>query len=201
MYKISVLVSGAGSTLDNLAFHCYDEYEGMIRGFIEIAQVVADRPCKAEEVAKKWNLPFTIAKRSDFPSQEEWSNALLPNDVNLHVMGGFLSKIIVPERWKGKILNIHPSLLPAYGGKGMHGIKVHEAVIQNKEQFSGCTVHVVDNEYDHGEIVEQIKQAVLPWDNAESLQDAIQNMEKRLYPRAILNFLRGKRLDRIKISG
>ncbi len=89
-------------------------------------------------------------------------------------------------------MNIHPSLLPAYGGKGMYGLKVHEAVVKNKEQVTGCTVHVVDNELDHGPILAQIKQAVLPWDTPESLQHAVQNMEKMLYPRAILNYCRGK---------
>lgn len=215
MYNISVLVSGSGSTLDNLAFHCYDEMDGMVRGFIDIKQVVADRDCKALEVADKWNLPVKLVERVDYESDEQWSEALLDSEglfdrkgasiapdfqIDLHVMGGFLSKIVVPEKWKNKILNIHPSLLPAYGGKGMYGIRVHESVIANKEQFSGCTVHVVDNEYDHGEIVEQIVQAVLPWDDAKSLQHAVQSMEKKLYPRAILNFIRNKRLDKVRIS-
>lgn len=215
MYKICVLVSGAGSTLDNLAFHCYDEMEGMVRGFIDIVQVVADRECKALAVAEKWGIPAKVVERCDYDTDEEWSEAVLDGrgfidydsnseiempEINLHVMGGFLSKIVVPEKWKGKILNIHPSLLPKYGGKGMYGAKVHEAVINNKEKFSGCTVHLVDNELDHGEIVEQIVQAVLPWDDAKSLEKAVSAMEKRLYPRAILNFLRGKRLDKVRIS-
>jgi phosphoribosylglycinamide formyltransferase-1 len=200
MYKVSVLISGSGSTLDNLAFHCYNEDEGMVRGFIDIKRVVADRDCKGLEIAEKWNLPTAVIKKKDYPNKASWSEALFDCDVNLHVMGGFLSQVVVPEKWKNKILNIHPSLLPAYGGKGMYGIHVHEAVIKNNEKFSGCTVHVVDDELDHGEIVEQIVQGVLPWDDVKSLQHAVTNMEKRLYPRAILNFLRGKRLDKLKIS-
>lgn len=200
MYQITVLISGSGSTLDNLAFHCYDEMDGMIRGFVGIKQVVADRECEGLNVARRWGLPFVVVKRQDYDSDEAWSEALLNHDVDLHVMGGFLSQIKVPEKWNNKILNIHPSLLPAYGGKGMYGMKVHEAVINNKEKFSGCTVHIVDNELDHGEIVEQIVQAVLPWDDAPSLQHAVGEMEKRLYPRAILNFLRGKRLDKVRLS-
>lgn len=200
MYKIQVLVSGKGSTLDNLAFHSYDSYEGMVYGFIEISRVVADRECEARAVAEKWNLPFEVIKKFDHPDVTSWSEALLDQEVDLHVMGGFLSLIEVPEKWANKILNIHPSLLPAYGGKGMYGDKVHEAVIANKEQFTGCTVHIVDNEYDHGEIVEQVRQGVLPWDTAASLKDAVQEMENRLYPRTILNFLRGKRLHKVKVS-
>lgn len=164
------------------------------------AEVVADRECEARAVAEKWNLPFEVIKKFDHPDVTSWSEALLDQEVDLHVMGGFLSLIEVPEKWANKILNIHPSLLPAYGGKGMYGDKVHEAVIANKEQFTGCTVHIVDNEYDHGEIVEQVRQGVLPWDTAASLKDAVQEMENRLYPRTILNFLRGKRLHKVKVS-
>lgn len=208
MFDLSVLVSGSGSTLDNLAHHCYDQDEGMVYGFLRITQVVADRECAALKVADKWNLPAKVVERIDYPSDEEWSDSLLGNDgplflkdgthvdpsgdPHLHVMAGFLSKIVVPEKWHNRIVNIHPSLLPAYGGKGMYGIKVHEAVIAAGENVSGCTVHVVDNELDHGPILAQIKQAVLLSDDAKSLQAAIQNMEKMLYPRAILNYCRGK---------
>ncbi len=178
MYKIAVLISGKGSTLDNLAFHCYHE-DGIAKGLIDIVHVIADRQCQGLQVAEKWKIPHSVQPRE----------SLLSHDVDLYVMGGLLSQIKVPEKWKGKILNIHPSLLPAYGGKGMYGLKVHEAVIANKEHLSGCTVHVVDDELDHGEIVEQIVQAVLPWDDAKSLQYAVGEMERKLYPRAILNYL------------
>lgn len=209
MYTLSVLASGAGSTLDNLAFHCYNEMDGMVRGFLQILQVVVDRPCKAIDVAHKWNIPVKIVERANYETDEKWSEALFGHqqplmmtdgthvdpdgqDTNLYVMAGFLAKVIVPDRLKNRVVNIHPSLLPAYGGKGMYGIKVHEAVVANKESVTGCTVHVVDNELDAGPILAQIKQAVLPWDNAASLQHAVQEMEKMLYPRAILNYCRGK---------
>jgi phosphoribosylglycinamide formyltransferase 1 len=192
MFDLSVLVSGVGSTLDNLAFHCFDENEGMTYGFLSIKRVVSDRDCKAIEVAEKWKLPWKIVRKKDFPDVESWSEAILDGEYHLHIMGGFLSRIKVPERLKNRILNIHPSLLPAYGGQGMYGIKVHEAVIANEENFSGCTVHVVDDELDHGPIIAQIKQGVLLSDDARSLQYAIQNMEKLLYPRAILNYCRQK---------
>lgn len=199
MFNISVLVSGEGSTLDNLAHHCYDENEGMIRGFVNISRVFADRDCPASKFADKWDLPFEIISRKDYEDDASWSKSILCEGVDLHIMGGFLSRVVVPEGLEGKILNIHPSLLPAYGGQGMYGSKIHESVIANGEKFTGVTVHVVDNEYDHGEIVEQIKLAVLPWDNPKSLEYAVQNMERLLYPRAILNFLRKQRLPRIAI--
>lgn len=190
MYKISVLISGQGSTLDNLAFHCYDEYDGMIRGFVGISQVVADRECAGKQIAEKWGLLFTVIKQSNFPDTRSWSEALFNYDVDLHVMGGFLSRVVVPEHLKGRILNIHPSLLPAYGGQGMYGMKVHEAVVNNKEKITGCTVHVVDDEYDHGEIITREAVAVLQNETAADVQEHVQAREKLTYPRAILNYLR-----------
>lgn len=197
MFKISVLISGAGSTLDNLAYHCYDEMEGMIRGFVEIAQVVSDRECEGLRIAQKWNLPYTVIRPKDYPDRESWSKAVLGFDVDLHVMGGFLRRVVVPEHLKGKIVNIHPSLLPAYGGEGMYGIKVHEAVVNNKEKITGCTVHVVDDEYDHGEIITREAVAVLERDTPADVQEHVQARERLLYPRAILNYLRKQRLNTV----
>jgi phosphoribosylglycinamide formyltransferase-1 len=194
MYKLNVLVSGTGSTLDNLAMHCYDEREGMLRGFVEIKRVVADRECEGRRVAQKWNLPFHVMRLKDYADRTSWSESLLDIDVDLHVMGGFLSRICVPERWEESIVNIHPSLLPAYGGKGMYGSKVHEAVVANHEEFTGCSVHTVTNEVDEGTIIGQIKMAVLPWDTPQSLQHSVQDMERKLYPRTILNYLQKRKL-------
>jgi phosphoribosylglycinamide formyltransferase-1 len=183
MYKIAVLVSGKGSTLDNLAFHCKDDFDGMLYGAVEISHVVADRECEARQIAEKWDLPFYICDLDNLFEEKH-------EDVDIWVMGGFLSKVAVPDELYGKVVNIHPSFLPDYGGEGMHGIKVHDAVIAAKEQFTGVTVHLVDNEYDHGPLLERIKMGVLPWDTASSLQDSVSSMEKKLYPRAILNYLK-----------
>lgn len=190
MFKLSVLVSGSGTTLDNLAHHCFDENEGMLFGWVKITNVIADRECEAREIAKKWNLPFLVVPRRIYRDTETWSEALLASDVHLHIMGGFLSKIVVPEKWHNRVLNIHPSMLPLHGGKGMYGLNVHKAVIESKDKSTGCSVHVVDNEYDHGPIIGQMKVAILPWDTPETLQEAVQSMERMLYPRAILNYLK-----------
>lgn len=156
---------------------------------VQIVKVMADRDCKGLEVAAKWNIPSEVFKESDYQDNASWSAAIFNNDVDLHVMGGFLSRVTVSEKETNRVLNIHPSLLPAYGGQNMYGIKVHQAVIEAKESVSGCTVHTVDNEIDQGIIIGQVKQAVLPWDDAQSLQHAVQMMEKNLYPRAMLNYL------------
>lgn len=190
MIYLSVLVSGNGTTLDNLAFHCTDEFEGILYDIAKIKRVVADCYCKALEVAQSWNIPAFVVSPKEYTDEKKWSELILPNDVDLHIMAGFLKHVLVPPWAKNKILNIHPSLLPAYGGKGMYGIAVHKSVIGNREELSGCTVHFVDDEYDHGEIIAQAKVVVQPWDNALSLQKAVQEVEKRLYPRAILQIIK-----------
>jgi phosphoribosylglycinamide formyltransferase-1 len=95
----------------------------------------------------------------------------------------------VPPRWEGRILNIHPGLLPAYGGPGMWGMHVHRAVLAAGESESGCTVHLVDNLYDHGRILAQAKVPVLPDDTPETLQRRVYEQEMRLYPLAVAEFL------------
>lgn len=199
MYNISVMVSGAGSTLDSLAYHCYDETDGIMNGMVSITSVLADRDCGALKIAEKWGIPKFVLKKSDFdvcPRTPEtfkyaWSESLfeMAGDVDLFVQAGFLSLLhVTPER-EGKILNIHPSLLPKYGGKGYYGRHVHEAVKASGDNVSGCTVHVVDNEYDHGTIIAQETVDVNSLETVEHLEASVKWAERMLYPRAILNFL------------
>ena len=103
------------------------------------------------------------------------------------VLAGFLSIIDEEfvEKWKGKIINIHPSLLPKFGGPGMYGIKVHEAVLAAGEKESGCTVHYVDSGVDSGEVIFQVKVPVLEGDTAEVLQKRILVEEHKLLPKSI----------------
>ena len=107
--------------------------------------------------------------------------------MDLIVLAGFLSIIDEEfvEKWKGKIINIHPSLLPKFGGPGMYGIKVHEAVLAAGEKESGCTVHYVDNGVDSGEIIFQVKVPVMEGDTAEILQKRILVEEHKLLPKSI----------------
>lgn len=190
MFKIQVLVSGAGSTLDNLAEQCYDDFNGRLHNFVKIERVVADRECAARAIAEKWNLPFEVIKRSDYEDREQWSEALFNCDVDLHVMGGFLSQVVVPDRWNARILNIHPSIKAKYSGKGMYGIKVHEAVVRDGEKITGCTVHVVDNNYDEGPVIAQEAVAVMDEDTPDEVQRNVQKREQLLYPRVILDYLK-----------
>ncbi len=188
MYEISVLVSGKGTLLDSLATHCFDDYEGMLYNFIRIKQVVADRECPALEVAKKWNIPAVVVPKQE--PAEDWAQVLFDHDVDLHVMAGFLSIVKVPEDVKGKVVNFHPSIDAKYSGKGMYGIHVHKAVVENNESFTGITMHYVEDECDKGAIIDQYRMGVLPWDTPESLMYSVQKMEYLFCPRALLNFLK-----------
>src|SRR5262245_7485954 len=107
-------------------------------------------------------------------------------------MGGFLKLWTIPERWRGRVMNIHPALLPSFGGKGMHGRHVHEAVLAAGCKVSGCTVHFVDATYDTGPIILQRTCPVLEDDTLESLAGRVFEEEKLAYPEAIRLFAEGR---------
>src|SRR5262245_4668806 len=156
--RIAVLVSGAGTSLQNLVSRIAD---GRLRG-AEIAIVISSRStvegvARAEAAA----LPVEVIRVKDFPEVERFSDQIALTldiyDVNLVVQAGWLCYWRVPPRWMGKVINVHPALLPKFGGKGFYGHRVHEAVLAAGESESGATVHWVDNEYDHGQVILQRK--------------------------------------------
>lgn len=114
-------------------------------------------------------------------------------EVDLVCMGGFLSLWRIPESFRGRVMNIHPALLPEFGGKGMYGLRVHEAVLAAGKTESGCTVHLCDNEYDHGPIILQRKVPVLRDDTPETLAARVFEQECIAYPEAIRRFADGCR--------
>jgi phosphoribosylglycinamide formyltransferase 1 len=189
MYEITVLASGSGSTFENLVQECQ---QGILAGTAMVTQLIVDRPCGAIERAERLNIPCGLFPRKDYASLQEWSENVLPNFTDMYLLAGFLAKLDVPKRATNRILNIHPSLLPVYGGKGMYGHHVHEAVINDRCDKTGCTVHVVDNEYDHGRILAQESVEILAEDTAETIQQKVQALERQVYPRAVLNYLQSK---------
>lgn len=189
MYELIVLASGRGSTFANLVEHTLDEFSGMLFEQAKISLLITDRYCRALDVANQYEIPCKVVAPRDFPDKNAWCRAMFSHRADLYLMAGFLRHVVVPDDLEGRILNIHPSLLPAYGGKGMYGHKVHQAVIDNKERETGCSVHVVDNEYDHGPVIAQSKMKIMPWDDASSVEKAVKDLESRLYPRAVLNYL------------
>jgi phosphoribosylglycinamide formyltransferase-1 len=165
---------------------------------IDISILLVDRHCGAIDRALKHDIPYVVldTARGNKTTFDAFNEAI-PAQANLIVLAGFMP--IVPdyicERWRGKIINTHPSLLPKYGGKGMYGIKVQEAVMQAKEKMAGCTVHFVNAGIDEGEI---ILQKAIPVDYSETpwqLGGRIFKEENRLLVEAIrlikanINFL------------
>jgi len=159
MYHLVVFASGNGSTLQAIIDSIHNhELEAQIN------LVVSDNPdCYALERAKNSNIPTYIIQNKDFEQRDlELSEVLAAYPINLIVLAGFL-KMIGPNLLdKYKIINTHPSLLPKFGGKGMHGMHVHQAVIDSKEKQSGPTIHFVNQEYDKGAIISQTIVDVLP---------------------------------------
>lgn len=177
MFKIAVFVSGGGSNLQAI-LDAIDN--GYLKG-VEVSCILADRDCYALERAKKHGVEYHILKKAEFLSFLE------KKDLDLIVLAGYLS--IIPkqliQKWENRVINIHPSLLPKFGGKGMHGIHVHEAVITAGESISGCTVHYVTEDIDSGEILAQETVVVEEEDTAEALQARVLEMEHLLLPRVI----------------
>ena len=138
-------------------------------------------------------LPAAVVVRKDFESDEAFSEACYraaeAAGAEVICLCGWLKKLTVPPRWQGRILNIHPGLLPRYGGPGLYGMHVHRAVLAAGEAESGATVHLVDAEYDHGRILDQLRVPVLPGDTPEDLQKRVYAAEMDLFPRALAAYL------------
>lgn len=184
--RLCVLISGGGTTLANLIERIAD---GRLRG-ARIGHVVSSRSdARGVEIARSAGLAPQIIRRRDFHDDDAYAAAMTAAvesaDVDLVVMGGFLCFWRLPRQWEWRVLNIHPALLPSFGGRGMYGLRVHEAVLASGAAESGCTVHVVDNEYDHGPIVAQTRVPVLPGDTPPTLAERVGVAERELYPRVI----------------
>ncbi|MDR0563222.1 MAG: phosphoribosylglycinamide formyltransferase [Spirochaetaceae bacterium] len=171
--KLTVLVSGNGSNLHALIDA---EKRGDLAG-CRIAAAVADRPCHAIERAKTAGIPgYTLSKGN---LSEQIMDIAGQNGTRLIVLAGFLSILTgkILEAYAGKIINLHPSLLPKFGGKGMYGTKVHQAVLAAGETESGCTVHLVNAGIDCGPILLQRRVPILPGDDPHTLAERIHQEE------------------------
>ncbi len=183
--RLVVLISGGGTTLENLAEKiATKELEA------EIPLVIASRPdCGGIEKAQRHGISCEVITRKSFASVEEFSAAIFERcrgvQADLVICGGFLALLKIPADFRQRVLNIHPSLIPAFCGKGFHGAAVHQAVLNRGCKVSGCTVHFVDDEYDHGPILVQHVVPVLESDDADSLAARVFAAECVAYPTAI----------------
>jgi len=189
--RLGVLLSGGGRTLQNLLDHIR---HGKLEA--EVAAVVASRSgIRGIEIAKAAGLPTHLVRPKDYSTVQAYSDALVKildeAQVDLVVLAGFLSYWIIPDRYLGRIINIHPALLPAFGGKGMYGHHVHEAVLARGCKVSGCTVHFVNNTYDDGPIILQRSVPVYAEDTPDDLAARVFREECTAYPETIRLFAEG----------
>lgn len=185
--NVAYFVSGGGSNFENLEKYLRQE-PGRVRGKLVISNRAGTG---AQSRATTLGLPFLILKPDLFNSPQAYEdqlNSLLhDNDIHLICLAGYLKKLpdSIVHRWENRILNIHPSLLPAFGGPGMYGHHVHEAVLKRGCKLTGATVHLVTSDYDAGPIIAQEAVPVLQDDTPDSLQKRVLTMEHQLYPQAV----------------
>ena len=185
--KIAIFASGAGSNAQKIIEHF------RMKAGVKIELVVCNKPgAGVIKIAQDHNIECLLVNK-EFPlNSESFVAALKERGIDFIILAGFLSKI--PQAlilaFPKKIINIHPALLPAYGGKGMYGMFVHEAVIAHKEKQSGISIHYVDELYDHGEIIYQATYDILPNDTAETLAEMIHRLEHKHYPTVIENIVK-----------
>lgn len=181
--RVAVLVSGGGTNLQALLDAFHDS------PIARITRVISNRPdAGALARARRSNVPAVVLKKPD--DAGELLEAL--GDAQLVVLTGYLKLVPAPvvRAFRGRMINIHPALLPEFGGPGMYGHHVHEAVLASGARASGPTIHFVDEEFDRGAIIEQERVPVLPGDTPETLAARVLEAEHRLLPRVVLELAR-----------
>ena len=185
---MAVLISGGGTTLKNFI----DQIAaGQLDARIQL--VASSNPAAGGlKFASQAGIPWVVQELKDYPSTAAFSQAIFAPcraaGVDVVALGGFLKLLEVPADFEGRVVNIHPALIPAFCGRGCYGRKVHEAVLAAKCKESGCTVHFVDNEYDHGPIILQQTVPVKSDDTPDTLAHRVFEAECKAYPEALRRF-------------
>jgi len=195
--RLGILLSGGGRTLENILDHIK---AGTLPA--EVAVVIASRlGIRGIDIGKAAGVPTHLVRPKEYPNVEAYSAAMvkLLDDAraDLVCLAGFLSYWIIPDRLLDRVINIHPALLPAFGGKGMYGHHIHEAVLARGCKVSGCTVHFVNNEYDAGPIIIQRAVPAYAEDTPDDLAARVFREECIAYPEAIRLFAEG----RLRVEG
>jgi phosphoribosylglycinamide formyltransferase-1 len=192
--NIAVFASGRGS---NLMAILKAIEEGKLKARVVVV-ISNNSSAGALEIARSKGIDALHISRRQFSSDREYADKILSElrkrNVELVVLAGYMKKIPaeVVSEYRNRILNIHPALLPAFGGQGMYGINVHKAVIESGVKITGVTVHIVDEEYDHGPIILQRAVEVKDDDTPETLAERVLKVEHEVYPEAIRLFVEGK---------
>lgn len=187
--QVAIFASGNGTNAENIISHLKNISN------ISVSLIVSDKEnAGIHDVAFKNNIPIFVIPKSDINIGDEILKHLKSQQIDFIVLAGYLKKVPVNilQAFNHNVINIHPALLPKYGGKGMYGLHVHEAVISNKETESGITIHYVDEIYDNGEIILQEKCSISENDTAETLAKKIHQLEYAHYPEVIASLLKSK---------
>jgi len=184
--RIAIFASGSGTNAQNI-FEYFSENE-----YVVIDSLWSNNPnAFAFERAKKFGIETFSFSKNEFRNTDFVVEELKKREVNLIVLAGFLWLIPSNLIQNFRIINIHPALLPKYGGKGMYGMKVHQAVVENKDTESGISIHFVNEKYDEGEIIFQAKCPVLPTDSADDVANKVHQLEYKYFPEVIEKVLSG----------
>jgi phosphoribosylglycinamide formyltransferase 1 len=190
--KLAVIVSGTARTLRNLLEH---EKDGSLDAEIVLV-ITTKHDSNGSEYAKAFGIPCVEISRKAYLSDSSWShevtNTLYKNKVEFVALAGCIHRYVVPQEYQWKVVNIHPSLLPSFGGKGWYGNRVHEEVIKQGQTKTGCTVHFANSEYDAGPIIAQESVDVSQDDDAETIAEKVFELEKQLFPKTINRLVNGE---------
>jgi phosphoribosylglycinamide formyltransferase-1 len=186
MHKIALFASGSGTNVENIAQY-FKQHPT-----VEVSLILSNKKdAYVLERAKNLNIPSVVFNKHQFNETSEIVDRLKAEKIDLVVLAGFLW--LIPDSliaaFPNRIINIHPALLPKYGGKGMYGSKVHEAVVANREKESGITIHFVNREYDKGSIIFQSRVSVLPNDSADDVAHKVHQLEYNCFPKVIEQLL------------
>jgi len=190
--KLGIIVSGTARTLKNLL-----EHEANNKLEAQIALVISTKyESKGADYAAEHGVPCVEIPRKLYMSDSIWSfevtNSMLKHKVDYIALAGCVHRYVIPDEYQWKVVNIHPSLLPSFGGKGWYGNKIHEEVIKNGHSKTGCTVHFANDEYDAGPIIAQSSLDVLDNDTPETIAERVFELEKELYPKVINRLATGE---------
>ena len=194
--SLAVLISGSGRTLKNLI-----DLAAIGELPVDIRLVISSNPAAGGlEFAEVADIPTVVLQRQAYPDglvghkaySADIFNACREAEVDYVAMAGFVKYVPVPDDFENRVLNIHPALIPAFCGRGMYGPHLHEAVIEHGAKVSGCTVHFVDNQYDHGPIIAQQAVEVKDDDTPESLAARVFEAEVEVYPRVLRQLAAGQ---------
>lgn len=193
MIRLAIMASGSGSNAENIVKYFSHSNE------IEVAAIISNKAdAYVLERAQYLHIPSYVFSRAEIVETDKVLNLLTELKIDWVILAGFL--VLLPEcivnKFDGRILNIHPSLLPKFGGKGMYGDKVHKAVVEAHEKESGITIHKIDANYDEGTTVFQAKIKVEPIDKPEDVAKKVHALEYKFFPQIIENLALGKDFEK-----